>query len=364
MLIEVVSINGGCPPSTMLIALPSCIGMSLSILTNWKSRRQGVIHWPLLFAISFVELISQVLNLNGLIFAGSSLYTVVHSSVTVYIAVLSYFFLNRKLHQGQWIGIMIVMMGLSIVAAGARLDGQDASLGVVLVLLGSGIHSATYICSEYLLVCCDNPISPELLCTLLGGVGTAINLSWQLVYTLPRYQTLVVDEIAAHNGSVSVIVACYLVLTVSSLVHSLCFFNLLGLVGSTSTGVMKCAQSVVIFVLSHFAFCSVQRSQCFTPLKGLSLVVVLLGVVMYAQFQHKSIDGSEHAPYHLTRRNSDTRVSLQLTPYLPVRDRRPSQSSDYGAVDSACSSPGTATAQYQQYAGEDVTYEELLQEKC
>jgi hypothetical protein len=48
-------------------------------------------------------------------------------------------------------------------------------------------------------------------------------------------------------------------------------------------------QSVLVFVFSHVIYCSSQTSQCFTASKGLSLVVVVVGVVIYSGCQQKSV---------------------------------------------------------------------------
>jgi hypothetical protein len=47
-------------------------------------------------------------------------------------------------------------------------------------------------------------------------------------------------------------------------------------------------QSVAVFIASHFAFCSSQKSQCFTVVKGMSLVAVMVGVVLYSSFNISS----------------------------------------------------------------------------
>lgn len=288
LAVEVIALNGGSEKSTLLIALPTGIGLSLSIFTNWKSRNLGKIQWGLIIGVACVDVVAQVLNLNGLIAAGSAIYTIVSSSSTIYIAIFSYFFLNRQLHVGQWLGLIVVMVGLSIATADAQSYGSSVFLGVVLILIGSMVHSAMYIVSEYLLVFTDDPISPELLSTLLGASMTSVNLAWQVVYTIPRYQTLIVDEIAAYHGSAYLIVGGYVVLVLSALVHGVSLFSLLGIIGSTSTGLIKAVKSVALFVVSHVAFCSVKESQCFTYWKGFSLVVVLVGVFVYTQFQPHS----------------------------------------------------------------------------
>jgi hypothetical protein len=64
---------------------------------------------------------------------------------------------------------------------------------------------------------------------------------------------------------------------------------MLKMVGSTTTGVLKGVISVIVFIISHFAFCSLQQSQCFSFGKGMSLVLVVLGVACYSVFKPEKV---------------------------------------------------------------------------
>lgn len=74
------------------------------------------------------------------------------------------------------------------------------------------------------------------------------------------------------------------------------FFHLLMKVGVVSTGVAKALQGVLVFVLSHPLYCKFysmryemarrslgrqDESQCFSPVKGVSLLIVISGVLAY-----------------------------------------------------------------------------------
>jgi drug/metabolite transporter (DMT)-like permease len=284
IIVSYISLNGGCQASTLLIALPGSIAMTLSIFTNWSMRKKGTVRWYYVIVIALLEGSSQVMNLTGLMYAGSAIFTVVYSSVTIYTAVFARIFLGTKISWGQLVGILVVFFGLAVVSIGARADGRDVLFGIIVILFGTMVHSSTYILSEYVLVFSEDPVSAELLCTLLGFISGFFNISWQLVYTLPNFDKLVVVEIENHHGNVELILICYVVLVVCHLIHALCFFNLLGLIGSVSTGLLKCAQTTLTFIFSHFAFCSFQKSQCFSPLKGVSVIIVIIGVIIYSNY--------------------------------------------------------------------------------
>lgn len=281
ILIQVIAINGGAEHSTMLVLLPSCIGMSLSIMTNMPAVGKGTINWKLILVLIVIDLLSARLTVQGMIDAGSTIYTVVHCSITLFTALFAVLIMKRHLQLAQWCGIGIVTLGLCILGVGCSAESPLVTEGIVLILLGSMIHSFSYILVEHLLVFTSDPIAPELLCAILGAAGGSVNVVWQVLYTLPRYHELIVREIALHQGDVRTLAIAYFALTVAACVNATCFYNLLHRVGSATTGVMKGLQAVATFVSSHFAFCSIQQSQCFTPVKGVSLSVVLLGVMIY-----------------------------------------------------------------------------------
>ncbi|RYH17551.1 DMT family transporter [archaeon] len=298
LLIEWITLSGGCEKSTLLVMLPGNVGMLSAYFVNNANFSKGTIKWKYVAVIAFLELISQFLIFDGLMLAGSAIYTVAYSSVTIYTAILAMFFLNKKLHYMQWLGIIIIAFGLAVVSIGAQADGSDVLTGVCMILLGSVSHACTYVVTEYVLVYTDDPISPERLCFVLGLFASSLNLSWQVLYTRQHFHTLVVEQITLHNGNPYLIACSYIVLTIIAGIHAVTFYQLLGSIGSVSTGVCKGVQSVAIFIGSHFVFCSVQHSQCFSATKGCSLVMVTVGVVLYStykldHYRYSSMDSME-----------------------------------------------------------------------
>lgn len=292
ILIELLNYNGAAEKTTMLFVLPNYLGMSLSIFANWKSRKQGRFRRKEIASLCLMDLISQFLNLFGLILAGSLLYSVIYASCTVWTALFSRILLNRRLHTMQWVGVVTVFTGLMCGVGGSIRDGNDTRLGVILILIGSMVHSLTYIVSEKLLAVVSDPISPEMLSSVMGFFGVLVYGAWQLIYTIPNFDRVVVNEIYSHHGSVAVIIVAFIALVLVNMLHALCFFNVISSAGATTTGILKGVQTVLVFLSSHFAFCSIQSSQCFTVAKGVSVVVVSVGVVLYSSFKLPANDPS------------------------------------------------------------------------
>lgn len=304
ILIEVLSYNGACEKSTFLSLMTVYVGMSISVVSNWGALKQGQLRWVRLTTLVLIDLGSGILLFTGLVSAGSAIFTVVYSSVTVYTAIFSWLFFGRQLHNMQWFGVCLVMTGLISSSFGSQMlagtDSEDVGLGILMIIVGSMFHSLYYIVSESILKD-DDPIAPEFLATFQGIFGCVVFGLWQLLYTIPRWGTLVRDEIAVHNGDLGEIAITYCGLVIVNFIHGVCLFHMLKMVGSTTTGVLKGIISVLVFIISHFAFCSLQQSQCFSVAKGLSLVVVVVGVVFYSMYKY---DGDKF-PQELRPRRMD-----------------------------------------------------------
>jgi drug/metabolite transporter (DMT)-like permease len=357
-IVEFLTLNGAFDKSTLLIVLPNYLGMSFAILTRYEviATTLKYVVWCDMLMLGVVDIVSQGLCMIGLVYAGSSIYIIIYSSTTIWAALWSYFLLQKQLLGKQWIGILIVVFGLSITAyddntsSTVSKKSDDEMIGILLILFGSFTHALTWVLIEKWtkqrtnhrdtsnildnnndnnnINSSDDSASnsdsgvtgtsgdvaaPELVCSLMGVFGSLVYCTWQVVYTLPRWNNLVMAPIAARQGNLSTIMVAYLSLTLMGFLHAVSFYHLLGQLGSVATGVMKGVQSVAVMVLSHAAFCGVETSQCFTSYKGLSLVVVLFGVYFY-------MANTTNLPTHVTkRRNSyeligDTNISREEEP--------------------------------------------------
>ena len=237
ILVEILHYNGACDRSTLLFLLPNYIGMSFSIFSNWGARNQGVVRWGPIVGLCAVDIFSQLCIMFGLVYAGSLLFSILYSSCTVWTAVFSNFFLGKKLHWMQWFGVLIVFIGLTLGLHGSiSIGNYEVSLGIFLILLGSMFHSLSYIIAETILSRVSDPIAPEMLTTIMGLSGAIIYGLWQIIYTVPRFETVVVEQIAINHGDIAIILLTYVFLTFDDLLHGLCFFHLIGSVGATTTG--------------------------------------------------------------------------------------------------------------------------------
>jgi len=128
---------------------------------------------------------------------------------------------------------------------------------------------------------------PELICSVMGWYGCIIYGTWQVLYTLPHYNEVVLEPIWNKNGNIQQIKWIFCILTFVCFIHAITFYSLLQRLGAVTTGVMKGIQTISVFLISHVAFCKYQESQCFTKFRGVSLIIVLIGISYYINSSRK-----------------------------------------------------------------------------
>lgn len=282
LLIGLLHRQGACGARTMLSVFPNYTVMTLTVCGDWAARHQGVTLWRMVTLATVVDAVSQGANYTGLILAGSATYILIYSSVTVWVAVFSRMFLGRVQTAPQWVGCVIVSVGVAITALNGHDQGSDVALGVLLVTLGSVGHSLAYILMEWNTAVALHPIAPSKLASLMGAGGFIIYGAYEFFYVLPRWDSLVASSIRAADGDAVTIAAAYGALLIAFWVHAFTFYALMTKLGATAAGVCKGLQAVGVLVASHVLFCDHDdRAQCFTPTKALSFAVVSVGVACF-----------------------------------------------------------------------------------
>jgi drug/metabolite transporter (DMT)-like permease len=237
--------------------------------------------------IASFDICAQVLNYSGAALAGPTLFAIIYSSVTVWTALFSRVLLGRLMNPFQWLGVAIVFSGLCITGLNSVTLGSEVVHGSFLVMMGSSMHALTYCLSEAVMTKVDEKVSVKANCAIQGIVAGAVLLYWQLIYTRPRFEELIWEPMQESQTSGTKAMSILLGFAVANFVHAFCFFHTLKYFpgGSTSAGVMKALQAVMVFVLTSIAFCGRLGGQemCFSHLKLISLVVVVGGVTLFGR---------------------------------------------------------------------------------
>jgi drug/metabolite transporter (DMT)-like permease len=235
--------------------------------------------------IAVFDTIAASLNYAGASLAGPTIFAIVYSSVTVWTAMFSLIFLGRRMNTWQWLSVATVFGGLMLEASDSLQLGGSVIKGCVLVLFGSAMHAMTYILCEAIMTVGEETLNVPQNCGIQSTVACTVLGVWQLVYTLPNWHETIGAPMEEANTPLTWAIALLVAFAFLNWVHSITFYETLvhfpG--GATSAGVMKGLQAVVVFLLTHLAFCGRTGGEelCFTKQKFISLITVVGGVVGY-----------------------------------------------------------------------------------
>ena len=303
--------SGLADPTAQLYMLFYYLGPSTLVWTllhdHCRKEREGTAHnnatlptkraTLLACGIATFDIVAQSMNYTGAGMAGSSIFAVIYSAVTIWTALWSRLLLGRSLSWIQWLAVWLVFGGLAMTATQSMQLGENVLTGAMLVVLGSAMHGATYVLSEAIM----NHGDPSDRLTVRQNTAiqavlasTALGL-WQLVYTLPRWDWLIGEPARLAGTTVFSAGAILLGFAFANLVHAVSFFHTLKHYpgGATSAGVMKGLQAVLVFVATDWLFCGRVGGDemCFIAQKLISLFTVVSGVSLFGvatEFRHAS----------------------------------------------------------------------------
>lgn len=152
-------------------------------------------------------LMFSALSFAGVAYAGSGLYQVIYSSITIFVAVEARILFGRQLTKKAWFGILLTTSGLVISTLGSineneismfvsaaatdSLPGYTQLLGIAITLCSTTVYSAIYMMSDYL-VSQPVPISTQKLASISGTSSpNTMSLTLQvlllLAFLLPTF---------------------------------------------------------------------------------------------------------------------------------------------------------------------------------
>jgi len=281
LLADVLRDEGLSEPSTLLYVIPTYVGMAFAALFNPKAIHRGKVRWKWIFVMCSCDVVAMSLCYIGNVLAGSIVYTIIYSSVTIWTALMSVFLLKRPLTIGQWAGVALVSVGISLTAIDSSKQGDHMFFGSIVLIVGTIVHSSTYIMSDYMFNL-PEPIPEDVLCSLNGVGGLIWYGIWELSYTLPRWTELVTDKIEEKNGKMDIIMITVCFQALASLLHAVSFFRVVNHMGAVTAGVCKGLQAGGTFIFAALFFCKSDSSMCFTAMKAVSFFVVVGGVMIYS----------------------------------------------------------------------------------
>lgn len=260
-----------------------------------KRHSKWLSHHKRFALIATFEVLGNVLGVLGLIFAGSGLFQVVYASVVIFTALFSKTFLGRNPQPKQWLCLFLITLGLAISAFGnsSSLNSdttasnsdttRETFIGMTLTLFCAILYASSYVGVEFTLSEPEAP-SERNIQAFTGLYGLTIISVYILVHTIPNWNTLVLANIEAKKGSLSWVFIAYALLSLSSFLHGISYYKLVGSVGSVSTGVLQSLRAISVFAISSLAFCGSHAEQCVTNAKILSMIIVCAGLTGYSAY--------------------------------------------------------------------------------
>ena len=134
---------------TIFTGIPTYIGMFLAIIiqinssqltlpsdTKKQSKSPSFSYYYQLFSkhksnliiLSLIDFTGAQFSSLGLYYAGSGVYQVFYSSITIFIALQSTFLLKKSISKFQWLAVIIISLGLCSSAFGNSLLASSFSL--------------------------------------------------------------------------------------------------------------------------------------------------------------------------------------------------------------------------------------------
>ena len=263
------------------------------LLAPWSEWQRLKVNRHRLLLTATIDLLSGMLLSGGLMLTGGSIFVVLYNSVPVWTVLQARLFLGKRPGLRQVIGVILVSVGLASNVFGSQIKLADntsmraIATGSAMALLGSFLHATMFILTEATLNAPSaSPISSKVWCSLLGCSEACFMAVWVSMGTaIWGFRDTDSDpDPASHSYSASsTTFACgFISLFLVSTVHAASFFGLLQQVGAVGAALLKGLQTVVVVVVSAILFCANEDSQCLTPTKSLSLVLVLSGMMVYS----------------------------------------------------------------------------------
>jgi drug/metabolite transporter (DMT)-like permease len=218
-----------------------------------------------LFLSSICDGLAQALDLVGQVEGGYMLFTIFHSSVTLFSCLLAVVIVGAKVSKMQWGGVLLVIAGLFVTAVPSPFQVPGNFLvGVSCSLLGSFFLAASYPFSEKVFrlgaLTPRGPPKAETACFFGALINTLIYVVYTCVYTVPRWD----EEVTSYwkEGDTNYVIAGFVMYGFLVGLHSLSFWKSVNVIGTVPTAVAKGAQQAGVFVFSHIVYCNIDKHEC------------------------------------------------------------------------------------------------------
>lgn len=242
---------------------------------------------------AFFNVAASTLALLGLLLSAPSVYQMIRGSVIIITAAYTKLFLNRQLFRHQYVGVVLVFVGVTAVGLsgvfGAQNSAVDPVLGIIILICAQFFQAGNFTYEENLLD--DFEIEPLLAVGVEGVTGVLVFsvLLLPVLYLIPCNANhicsggRVEDTPAALEQLFSNVV---LPTTFAGIIISLGIFNFAGmtttkLTTSLARSIIDTCRTLVVWMVSLAVGWEVISP--FTALQLFGFLLLILGTFIYNQ---------------------------------------------------------------------------------
>eukprot|EP01052_Picozoa_sp_SAG31_P030532 SAG31_NODE_3137_length_4632_cov_3.575871_3_plen_310_part_00 len=267
-------------PTSGLLLLPTYLGMAMAFPVLFRAEHQTSRPRfdPKFVIITLMDLLGQLFITLSVIWAGGQIFMLAYSSITVLVALLKLWILDKNQTSQQWLGLGIITGGIMVNMAEAGGETTDSvGIGVLAAVVAAACYAVVYVVSEKTLVPGhDTAPSPASLCAFDGVVNSYIIGFFIIVHTGPQWELLISANVVAKGGQYGSIASVVVLLMIAAGVHNWSLFELQEVSGAVAAGVNKAVQTVSVFVAADICFCSVCKKYVHQH-RGHELTLTIVG---------------------------------------------------------------------------------------
>lgn len=229
----------------------------------------------LLFFPAMCDSMSSTLMNLGLMFTSASIFQMLRGSMVIFTGIISCIFLNTKYTINQWLSLIIIFLGITVVGHSHTNEVMDNTTAGIILIISAQIFSASqYVIEEKILI--KYNVEPLLAVGLEGVFGLII----MTIVTIIFQVTYIIDTLKGLQQLVS-----YPALYIPSLgiIISISLFNWFGLcitknISSTSRATIDICRTLIIWCVSL----SLQW-EVFKWLQIIGFLVMICGIFLFNQ---------------------------------------------------------------------------------
>ncbi|CAO3640094.1 unnamed protein product [Mucor fragilis] len=260
-------------------------------------KEEGPIPHFAIIKLASLDIIASFALTIGFSIIGSGMYQVIYSSVVVWCAIFTWFFMGRTLSRVQWMAIIGTSLGLGISSldsirgspiqedafASIQTGQEDAARnvmfnGTLMTLGGTLISACIYVYADNILSKADRQPLPARVCCWMGVYTSLFTWLWISVYTLPQFSEII--HVDAETSTAAVL-AMYFIVTIANALHSWSYYELIERTGNVATGILQGLRAILVYSISHVWYCQEDSAQCFTTSKGCGSFIVIGCVLVF-----------------------------------------------------------------------------------